>query len=214
MRKLFVLFINIALFFSISYSQTCLVDTLIKELDIDSAKYSNIELKYIYPDTIGFQTDFGYIKVWYQTTSYMQVFNENVEMTSKNDSKSLVYGNMRYKSNAYLFDSNWVILTIPLELGYDRSDFIVINLPTNTYFTFSSISSNAYLLNDYDKNGTIDFIQVDLELLVHHKSIAAFYKAIISLYTYKEGEFELQNIKIPKNKNIFVHEKCGCYTKK
>jgi hypothetical protein len=194
------------------YAQTCLVDTLIKELNIDSSKYSIINFKYIYPDTIEFHTNLEFIKIKYETARYLKVFNNNKELISKKESKSLIYGDIR-RTHVYLFETDWIIIIIPLNLGYNMSDYIIIHLPTNSYYNFLSISSNPCLLNDYNNDGIIDFLEVDFEFLTH-KSIALFYKAIILNYIFINYNFELQNVKVPENKNIFLHEKCGCYTKR
>lgn len=195
-----------------SFAQTCMVDTLVKELNIDSSKYSIVNCEYLYPDTIAIQIDMDYIKIQYRCGNDILIIKNDTILFCNYNSSLLIYGNIR-KAKSTLFDKDWLIITIPHEMGYGMSDFIIINLSSNTFFKFNSLSTNYYLLNDYNNDGIIDFLQVNFQLLTPHKNIAIFYQAIITNYTFKNNSFEKQNITVPKNTMIFVHEKCGCYTK-
>ncbi len=148
----------------------------------------------------------------YRYANNMQIKKNDTVLLCENSTSLLICGNIK-NAKSTLFDKDWIIITIPHELGYGMSDFIIIHLSSNTFYKFNSLSTNYYLLNDYNNDGIIDFLQVNFQLLTPHKNIAIFYQAIITNYTFKNNNFEKQNIIVPKNKMIFVHEKCGCYTK-
>jgi len=71
---IFILAVNIQ-----SQSQTCLVDTLIKELNIDSTLYTKVDFQFVHNDTLEFNAGLNLIKI---TSNYAMLdvyFNDTLQ---------------------------------------------------------------------------------------------------------------------------------------
>jgi len=117
-------------------------------------------------------------------------------------------------SFVYKFSNDWFLVISYNEEGNESSYyFIIINAKIKEFYIILSSSECPYLLNDYNNDGIIDFFTVDFISLVIHKNFGDLYLAKINHYSFINDDFEKQNDTIPKNKGIFLSEKCGCYTK-
>lgn len=187
----------------------CMVDMLINKLNVDSSKYVFSNYNYIYPDTIGISTKYGYLKVASKLNRIDVMMNGiNFEGDNIND----LVGDIR-KSIVSIYNNDWVIIiSDSYSLGWILYCFFVIDIKNYTFKIFTTIDKNCYLLNDYNNDKKIDFFQLKPILL--GTKTDWFSRANIQHYKYENNTFILQNDTIPNDVNIYYSHNCGCYERK